>query len=95
MKILFLHPNFPAQFRHLAATLGQNPQNQVVYGTNRREGQIAGVTKVIYEKSRTARPETHHYVRTLENAVLEGQAVYRLAQQLKNENFYLIFSFLN
>lgn len=88
MKILFLHPNFPAQFRHLAATLGQNPKNQVVYGTNRREGQIAGVIKVIYEKSRTARPETHHYVRTLENAVLEGQAVYRLAQRLKDENFY-------
>ncbi len=88
MKILFLHPNFPAQFRHLAATLGQNPQNQVVYATNRREGQIAGVNKVIYEKSRTARPETHHYVRTLENAVLEGQAVYRLAQKLKDENFY-------
>ena len=88
MKILFLHPNFPAQFRHLAATLGRNPKNQVVYGTNRREGQIAGVIKVIYEKSRTARPETHHYVRTLENAVLEGQAVYRLAQRLKDENFY-------
>ena len=88
MKILFLHPNFPAQFRHLAATLGQNPKNQVIYATNRREGQIAGVIKVIYEKSRTARPETHHYVRTLENAVLEGQAVYRLAQKLKDENFY-------
>ena len=88
MKVLFLHPNFPAQFRHLAAKLGQNPQHQVVYGTNRREGQIKGVTKVIYEKSRTARAETHHYVRPLENAVLEGQAVYRLAQKLKNENFF-------
>ncbi|HHP7229615.1 MAG TPA: glycosyltransferase family 4 protein [Xenococcaceae cyanobacterium] len=87
MRILFLHPNFPAQFRHLAATLGENPQNQVVFGTNRQEGQIAGVTKVLYEKSRTARPETHHYVRTLENAVLEGQAVYRLTQTLKDNNF--------
>ena len=88
MKILFLHPNFPAQFRHLATTLGKDPKNQVVYGTNRREGNIAGVTKVLYEKSRTARAETHHYVRPLENAVLEGQAVYRLAQQLKEKNFY-------
>ena len=87
MKILFLHPNFPAQFRHLAATLGQNPKNRVVYGTNRREGSIKGVTKVLYEKSRTAKAETHHYVRPLENAVLEGQAVYRLAQSLKDSNF--------
>ncbi len=87
MRILFLHPNFPAQFRHLAAKLGEEPNNTVVFGTNRKEGEIAGVTKVLYEKSRTARPETHHYVRPLENAVLEGQAVYRLAQQLKDKNF--------
>ena len=87
MRILFLHPNFPAQFRHLATKLGEDPKNTVVFGTNRKEGQIAGVTKVLYEKSRTARAETHHYVRPLENAVLEGQAVYRLAQQLKDKNF--------
>ncbi len=88
MRVLFLHPNFPAQFRHLAASLAKDPRNQVLFGTNRREGQIDGVTKVLYEKSRTPRPETHHYVRPLESAVLEGQAVYRLAQQLKERNFY-------
>ena len=88
MKILFLHPNFPAQFRHLAAILAQDRHNTVVFGTNRREGNIAGVNKVIYEKSRTARPETHHYVRPLENAVLEAQGVYRVAQKLKDQGFY-------
>ena len=88
MKILFLHPNFPAQFRHLATVFGQNKQNTVVFATNRREGNISGVNKVIYEKSRTARPETHHYVRPLENAVLEAQGVYRIAQKLKNQGFY-------
>ena len=87
MRILFLHPNFPAQFRHLAAVLGQDSQNQVVFATNRREGQIKGVNKVLYEKSRTARPETHHYVRPLENAVLEAQGVYRVAQKLKEQGF--------
>ena len=88
MKILFLHPNFPAQFRHLATVLGQDKQNTVVYATNRREGSIQGVNKVVYEKSRTARPETHHYVRPLENAVLEAQGVYRVAQKLKDQGFY-------
>ena len=88
MKILFLHPNFPAQFRHLATVFGQNSQNTVVFATNRREGNISGVNKIIYEKSRTARPETHHYVRPLENAVLEAQAVYRVTQQLKDQGFY-------
>lgn len=88
MKILFLHPNFPAQFRHLAAVLGKDRQNTVVYATNRPEGQIPGVKKVVYEKSRTARAETHHYVRPLENAVLEAQGVYRVAQKLKDQGFY-------
>ena len=88
MRVLFLHPNFPAQFRHLAAALAKDPRNQILFGTNRREGEIPDVIKVLYEKSRTARPETHHYVRPLENAVLEGQAVYRLAQKLKEQNFY-------
>ena len=88
MKILFLHPNFPAQFRHLATVLGQDRQNTVVFATNRPEGKIAGVNKVVYEKSRTVRPETHHYVRPLENAVLEAQAVYRIAQKLKDQGFY-------
>lgn len=87
MRILFLHPNFPAQFRHLATVLAKESGNQVVFGTNRQEGSISGVVKALYQTSRQARPETHHYVRNLENAVLQGQAVYRMAQQLKTQGF--------
>jgi glycosyltransferase involved in cell wall biosynthesis len=87
-KILFLHPNFPAQFRHLATVLAKDPNYQVVFATKRQEGQIPGVRKLIYNPSREARPETHHYVRPLENAVLQGQALYRLGEQLKKEGFY-------
>ncbi|MBE9127098.1 MULTISPECIES: glycosyltransferase [unclassified Coleofasciculus] len=87
MRILFLHSNFPAQFRHLAVVLAKDTHNQIVFGTTRREGQLPGVSKAIYSTSREARPETHHYVRPLENAVLQGQAVYRLADQLKAQGF--------
>lgn len=88
MKVLFLHQNFPAQFRHLATTLGKDPKNQVVFGTTREEGQIKGVHKVIYQPSREPAPQTHHYVRSLESAVLEGQAVYREFLELRNRGFY-------
>lgn len=88
MRILFLHPNFPAQFRHLATVLGQNPKNQVVFGTTSKQGNITGVHKVIYEPSRESSPSTHQYVRNLESAVIQGQAVYRMAQQLKSQGFY-------
>ncbi|MUG96953.1 glycosyltransferase [Scytonema sp. UIC 10036] len=87
MRILFLHPNFPAQFRHVAAALAQDKRHQVVFGTTRRDGNIPGVHKVIYTSQREARPETHHYVRPLENAVLQGQAVYRVAEQLRSRGF--------
>lgn len=87
MRILFLHPNFPAQFRHVAAALAKDSSNQVFFGTNRRDGSIAGVNKVFYKAKREARPETHHYVRPLENAVLQGQAVFRMAEQLKAQGF--------
>lgn len=87
-KILFIHPNFPAQFRHLAMNLGKDPNYEVIYATKREEGQIDGVKKIIYQPSREARIETHHYVRTLENSVLQGQALYRVATQLKDLGFY-------
>ncbi|MBN3926010.1 glycosyltransferase family 4 protein [Nostoc sp. NMS4] len=88
MKILFLHPNFPSQFRNLAIVLGKDPNCQVVFGTNRQEGEIPGVFKAIYTPSREAAPQTHHYVRNLENAVLTAQAVYRVAEKLKSEGFF-------
>ena len=86
-RILFLHPNFPAQFRHLATALAKDDNYQIVFTTNRQEGTIPGVHKVIYEPSRQAGPQTHHYVRNLENAVLTGQAVYRIAEDLKAQGF--------
>lgn len=87
MRILFLHSGFPAQFRHLATALGQNPSHQVVFGTMRQAGHIPGVHKVLYQEARSVSPQTHQYVRGLEQAVLQGQSVYRLAQGLKAQGF--------
>lgn len=87
MKILFLHSNFPAQFRHLAVNLAQDGNNRVVFGTTRKEGQIPEVYKFIYTPSRKPHKETHHYVKPLETAVLQGQAVYRALDKLKKDGF--------
>ena len=87
MKILFLHSNFPAQFRHLAVNLARDSNNRVVFGTTREEGQIPGVYKFIYTPSRKPHEETHHYIKPLENAVLQGQAVYRALDKLKADGF--------
>ncbi|GAB4292493.1 MAG: glycosyltransferase family 4 protein [Oscillatoriaceae cyanobacterium] len=89
MRVLFLHPNFPAQFRYIAGLLGQDPKNEVVFGTKneRPEWKIPGVKKALFNPTREPFQETHHYVRPLESAVIYGQAVYRMAEKLKSEGF--------
>lgn len=87
MRILFLHSSFPAQFRYLVTALSQASQHRVVFGTRREEGRIPGVHKVLYTVPRLVHPQTHPYIQSLESAVLEGQAVYRLGQALKSQGF--------
>jgi len=87
MRILFLHTNFPAQYRHVAQALASVPNNQVVFGTKNQDVSLPGVYKAIFEPSRNPHPSTHHYVRPLESAVLHGQAVYKIAEQLKAQKF--------
>lgn len=87
MRFLFLHPNFPSQFRHLAVKLGEDPRNQVVFATTATDGDLPGVQKAIYKLAREPKAETHHYLRGLELAVLHGQAAIRLAGNLRKQAF--------
>lgn len=87
MKILFLHRNFPAQFRHLATYLaGQG--HEVVYLTNRKDLELPGIKKIPYGLHREVKPETHHYLKFTEEAVLHGQGALREALKLKAAGFY-------
>ena len=87
MRVLFLHNNFPAQYRHIAVALAKEGNNQVVFGTKNRDTSLPGIHKVIFEPSRDPHPTTHHYVRSLESAVLHGQAVFKIAENLKAQGF--------
>ncbi|MDF1736456.1 MAG: glycosyltransferase family 4 protein [Minwuia sp.] len=87
MRVLFLHNNFPAQYRHVATSLAAEQGHQLVFGTQARNGEIPGVTKAFYKPAREVRAETHHYVRNLESAVLNGQSVYRMCMDLKRQGF--------
>ncbi len=87
VRILFIHNNFPAQYRHIAAALAKDPKHQVGFLTQSKTGDIPGVTKVLFEPTRKAHESTHTYVKLFENAVLEAQAVVRVLQQLQNKGF--------
>ncbi len=87
MKILLVHQNFPGQYLHIARYLGSIPGNQVVFITQRKDAEIPGVKKVVYQPRRTITPQVHHYLRESEAAVLNAQEVARIAIDLRNAGF--------
>jgi glycosyltransferase involved in cell wall biosynthesis len=87
MRVLFVHQNFPGQFRHIAAHLAQQPGVEVLaIGRDTAPG-LPGVRLLRYKPHRGADQATHPYVRTMEEAVLHGQQVLRLLLDLKGKGY--------
>jgi hypothetical protein len=90
MDFLFIHNNYPAQFRVLAHALAQNPSHRVVYLTNRKDPEVyplAGVEVRRFDLHRQVNPNTHHYLHATEASVLAGQAVLRECAALASSGF--------
>jgi glycosyltransferase involved in cell wall biosynthesis len=91
MKILFIHQNFPAQYRWLAETLAKDKRWEVMaLGETeniKRRGKLPGVNTAGYAAPQGASQQTHHYVKPLEGAVRRGQAVVRACLELKKKGF--------
>ena len=87
MRILFVHNNFPAQYRHIANALTRDPANKIGFITQSNKGEMPGVAKLVFEPARKAHATTHLYVKQFENAVLEGQAVVRVLESLRTKGF--------
>lgn len=87
MKALFLHQNCPGQFKHLAPRLAAMDGNEVVFVTRPGKPELPGVRKLEYNPARAVAPSTHRYLRLMEEGILNGQAVARVAAQLKTDGF--------
>jgi glycosyltransferase involved in cell wall biosynthesis len=89
MRALFLHPNFPAQFRHVAAALGREGRHKIVFATKneRPEWNIPGVEKALYKAPDSDEQTGRHLVKPFADAVLQGEAVYKLLTGLKAKGF--------
>ena len=87
MKVLFVHQNFPGQYLHLARHFGAQSGHQAVFITQRQDGEIPGVRKIVYKPRRTTTPQVHHYLRESEAAVLNAQEVARVALDLRKAGF--------
>ena len=88
MNILFVHQNFPGQFKHLAPALAQAGHR--VLAMTMREAPDRfwnGVELVPYGASRSSTPGIHPWVVDWETKVIRGEACFRAALQLKAGGF--------
>ncbi|TWC42857.1 hypothetical protein FBY03_10138 [Pseudomonas sp. SJZ079] len=87
MKVLFIHQNFPGQFRHIAAHLAQQPGVQVLAIGREQAPGLPGIRLLRYKPHRSASQHTHPYARSFEDGVLHGQQVLRLLLDLKAKGY--------
>lgn len=89
MQILFVHQNFPAQFKHLAPALAKDRNNQVLAMTMRpnQPESWQGVRLIGYGAKRQSTANIHPWVTDIEAKVIRGEAAFHAAQALKKSGF--------
>ena len=89
MKVLFIHQNFPGQFKSLAPALA-DAGHTVLATTNKKPlGTVwNGVKLVPYQINRTNSPNLHPWLVDLESKVIRAEACFTTAEKLKQQGFY-------
>ena len=84
-KILFIHPNFPGQFLHVARRLVAEGHEVVGLGEagnlKRQAGLVHGAKLVGYSLKNRA-SKAHHYARLFEDSTVRAQATLQLCLNL-------------
>lgn len=90
MKILFIHQNFPGQFKHLAAVLAADPDNDVLAFTMQKQpvGLWRNVRIHQYSATRSTTPKIHPWVADFETKAVRGEAAFREAVILREQGYY-------
>ena len=88
MNILFIHQNFPGQFKFLAPALVQQGHAVVAMTMQKLEArQWMGVKLVPYGATRGTTPNVHPWVSDFETKTIRGEACFRAALKLKADGF--------
>ena len=88
MNILFIHQNFPGQFKFLAPALIQ--QGHMVVAMTMRKGEARewqGVKLVPYVVDRGTSPTVHPWISDIETKTIRGEACFRAAMSMKAQGF--------
>lgn len=86
MKILFVHQNFPGQFRGLAPALKSAGHDLRAIST-RTEKVLVGVANTTYTGSKATSASIHPWLMTTETSVIRGEAVAVAVQNMVQEGW--------
>ncbi len=88
MKFLFIHQNFPGQFKHLAPALAAQKHQVVALTLRVKEPQDwNGVRVLPYALNRGSGQAVHPWVIDLDTKVTRGEACYHAARKLRDAGF--------
>ena len=88
MRILFIHQNFPGQFKFLAPALVQQGHTVVAMTMQKIEAsEWQGVKLVPYTASRGTTPNVHPWVSDFETKTIRAEACFRAALQMQAQGF--------
>ena len=86
MKVLFVHQNFPGQFKHLAPALAKLGHEVKALAINNNLIP-AGIDAVRYTPSRSNAPLIHPWLLDMESKVIRGEAAFHAALQMRENGF--------
>lgn len=88
MNILFIHQNFPGQFKHLAPALVQDGHQVFAMSMQKiQPTQWQGIQIIPYRANRGTTQNVHPWVSDFETKTIRGEACFRAALQLKTQGF--------
>jgi glycosyltransferase involved in cell wall biosynthesis len=88
MNVLFIHQNFPGQFKHLAPALAASgAQVRAFQLTPGKAADWQGVQIMPYAVARGTTPNMHPWVSDFETKAIRGEACFRAALKLREAGF--------
>jgi len=90
MNILFIHGNYPAQFRHLAEALGEQKDHDVRFLTCRKDHElhsIRGVRVITFDDIDGSICSPHPLVNTTDQGIRRGERIQSILLELAQQGF--------
>ena len=86
MIYVFIHQNFPGQYKNIVRYLAKQPNNTIYFITQNIENSEEGVTKLVYQAHIPSPLNCHEYSTDFDIAVRTGLAVAQVCQSLQQQN---------